>query len=90
MGTNMHIKFISAGFRQVLMSDGVRALVEGQANAIRANANAAISGRSEGYEVTVMPGNYGGGRWVAFIQTTDYESKKAESENKALTGAIRR
>lgn len=90
MGANMHIKFISEGFRQILMSDGTRALVESQANAIRDAANATINGESEGFEVTVMQGNYGGGRWVAFVQTTDYESMKAESEYKALTGAIRR
>ena len=32
--------------------------------------------------------NEGGGRWIGFVKTTDKNSMIAETEDKALTGAV--
>lgn len=74
---DVQIEFISAGFKAILESDGVKELVEDQAKAIADRAN----GNND-------RGGYGGGRWVAFVSTTDKSSMLAESEDKALTRAI--
>lgn len=88
MASQVKIEFNSAGFREILMSEGVKSLVDGEANKIKARADSAIEGDSEGFKVTTTVGGYGGGRYVSYVQTTDWESMKAESEHKALSGAI--
>lgn len=85
--SKMKIQFISQGFHDVLCSDGVRECVEAQAQEIKAKADAA-AGESEGYKVTTMMGNFGGGRWVSYVQTTDRASMLAEANNNALSGAV--
>lgn len=82
------IEFNSDGFRQILLSDGVKSLVEGEAEKIQAKANANISGDSEGYVVNVMYGNYGGGRWIAHVQAADYQAALEEAEYKTLSGGV--
>lgn len=84
----MRIKFISAGFREILASDGVKALVDEATTEIQSKANANLLANSEGYEKTVMYGGYGGGRWVGFVQCTDRASCVAEAECNALSGAV--
>lgn len=88
MSKQMKIEFISAGFREVLASDGVKALVDDAASEIQSKANANLLEDSEGYEKTVMYGGYGGGRWVGFVQCTDRASCIAEAEYNALSGAV--
>lgn len=88
MSKQMKIEFISAGFREVLASDGVKALVDDAASEIQSKANANLLEDSEGYEKTVMYGGYGGGRWVGFVQCTDRASCMAEAEYNALSGAV--
>lgn len=88
MSKQMKIEFISAGFREVLASDGVKALVDDAASEIQSKANANLLEDSEGYEKTVMYGGYGGGRWVGFVQCTDRASCVAEAEYNALSGAV--
>lgn len=83
------LEFNSDGFRQILMSDGMKAVVESAANNIKQKADGNIQGESDGYSVHAWQGNYGGGRWVASVTTTDYESMVAESESKALTRAVK-
>lgn len=75
------IEFNSEGFRQILLSDGCRQLVQSTADDIRDKAG-------EGFESTVQVGGYGGGRWIGFVSTTDQDSVKAETEEKALTRAL--
>ena len=36
----------------------------------------------------VWQGNYGGGRVIGSVSTTDYESQRAEAEDKALSKAV--
>ncbi len=88
MSKQMKIQFISAGFREILASDGVKALVDDAASEIQSKANANLLEDSEGYEKTVMYGGYGGGRWVGFVQCTDRASCVAEAEYNALSGAV--
>ena len=84
------IEFISEGFKQILNSEGAKALVEGKAEEICPRANANVGGiETDGYRVTVMKGGYGGGRWIAHVQAADYAAAAAEAENKALTKAVK-
>ena len=83
------IEFISEGFKEILNSKGVHDLLEQIANDIKSRADSNIGENSEGFKVTVMEGNYGGGRWVAHVQTTDHATMVAEAEHKALTKAVR-
>lgn len=90
MATQIKLTFISDGFRQILLGSGVKDVVQSAADKIqaKANANAGINGESEGFSVDVWEGNYGGGRWIGSVSTTDLESQKAESEDKALSKAV--
>ena len=83
MSKQMKIEFISAGFREILASDGVKALVDEATTEIQSKANANCPEHSNGYEKTVMYGNYGGGRWVGFVQCTD----SFHSQANVLNGA---
>ena len=89
MSQQVDVEFISAGFKEILESEGVHDFLEQKANEIKSRADANIGDDSEGFKVTVMKGGYGGGRWVAHVQTTDYATMVAESEHKALTKAVR-
>lgn len=83
----MKIEFNSAGFREILLSEGTKELVDSTAQEIagRANAN---SGLEDGFQVSTIVGGYGGGRYIGFVTATTEEAMKAEAENGALTGAI--
>lgn len=89
MGKQIRIKFNSDGFKQILKSDGVKSLVTDETKTIADRANGNIEGDSEGFSTDVIYGGYGGGRWVGFVSTTDLASMQAESENKALSKAVR-
>lgn len=88
MATNIRLEFISDGFKQILESDGVRELVQETADNIKDRVNANNTRGGQGFESNVIQGNYGGGRWIGFVKSTDRESDIAESEDKALTGAV--
>lgn len=83
------LQFISDGFRQILMGDGVKSVVESATNEIQERANANINGESEGFSARVWEGGYGGGRWVGSVSSTDAESQRAEAEDKALSKAVK-
>ena len=85
-GQITRIKFISDGFKAILASDGVRKLVTEQTAAIKARADANISGKSVGYNMKIYPP---GGRWIGIVGTTDHASIVAEAEEKALSRAVR-
>ena len=90
MSEQTTLQFISAGFKAILESEGVQNLVRtvGEEIKNRANANAGLED-SDGFSCNVWKGNYGGGRWVASVTTTDKKTRKAESEDKALSRAVR-
>lgn len=89
MTKQVRVKFISDGFRQVLMSGGVQELVGSEADRIKNSANANNNYGGVGFKSRTWEGSYGGGRWVASVSTTDIKSMLAESEDKALTRAVK-
>ena len=82
------IVFNSAGFKEILESDGVHDLVQETADGICDRANANNTRGGEGFATSVIHGNYGGGRWIGFVKSTDEKSAQAEAEDKALSGAV--
>lgn len=89
MAKRVEIEFISAGFEQILTGSGVQGVVSEQTNAICARANAANARGGEGFESNVkLTHAYRSNRYVGFVGTTDRKSMIAESEDKALSGAV--
>lgn len=92
--SDITIEFNSEGFREILMSNGVRNVVEDATNRIATRANANLTdASSEGYEGDVVESprmsNYGnGGRWVGFVRALDYKAMADEAENKSLSRAV--
>lgn len=82
------IEFSSDGFREILLSSGVKDLVSSQAEVIKNRANGNLTEESDAFEADTFRGNYGGGRWIGVVSTTDYASQKAEAEDKALSKAV--
>lgn len=88
MANETRIVFNSEGFRQILLSEGCRDLIQQTTDEIRDKADANNDRGGEGFSSTVQVGGYGGGRWIGFVGTTDKASAIAESEDKALTRAL--
>lgn len=88
MASETRLVFNSDGFRELLLSEGVKDLVSTAAEEIQNKADANNTRGGEGFRSTVQVGDYGGGRWIGFVSTTDKASEIAESEDKALTRAI--
>ena len=86
--TQIKIEFKSEGFHEILCGGGVQGAVSSAAEGIQSRANANLNEDSEGFSMHTWMGNYGGGRWVASVNTTDHASCVAESEDKALTRAV--
>lgn len=92
--SEIQIKFNSEGFRQILLGDGVKNVVQDVTDRITANANANLMDPgSEGYEGDVvesprMSGYGNGGRWVGFVRSTDARAAADEAENKSLSRAV--
>lgn len=85
----MRITFDSKGFRKILFSSGVKEVLEKQAKEIQAKANSNNRRGGEGFSYNVWKGGYVGGRLVASVTTTDRESIIAESEDLALSRAVK-
>lgn len=85
----MNIEFFSNGFKEILMSEGMKNLIQDETEKIQSKANNRLSEESEGFKTKVYQGNYGGGRWVGKVSTSDYQSMIAESENKILSEAVK-
>lgn len=91
----VRIVFNSAGFRQILTSEGCHELVQDTTDSIKDKAvtnYAAVSPNgtdaSEGIRSSTQIGGYGGGRWIGFVSTADEYASAAESEDKILTRAV--
>ena len=74
---DVRIVFKSEGFRQILLSDGCRDLVQSTTEEIKNKADANNTRGGDGFEASTMVGGYGGGRWIGFVSTTDNASKIA-------------
>lgn len=92
--SDIKIEFNSEGFRQILLSDGVRSVVSGATEQIASRANAnLVDSSSEGYQGDVMESprmsNYGnGGRYVGFVRALDHKAMADEAEYKSLSRAV--
>lgn len=82
------IEFISAGFKEILNSGGVAAIITKHTEAVCERANANLTEESEGFRSKVFQGA-GQGRVVGTVYTTDHASRVAEAEEKALSRAVR-
>lgn len=80
------LEFNSAGFRALLNSPEVEALVLSEAEAIANRANQSVAGqRTEGFR---SHSRKAGTRVIAFAGTTDRATIIAEAEDKALSRAV--
>ena len=91
MATQIRLKFNEEGFRQILMSDGVKAEISSQTQAIKQRADANVPGESKGFYANVEEATAAKytPRWVGVVVTADHAACVAESENGALTKAVR-
>lgn len=84
----IRLQFNSEGFKQILLSEGCRSLVENTTNEICEKANANNTRGGDGFKATTQVGGYGGGRWIGFVTATDAKASAAQSEDNALTRAL--
>lgn len=82
------IQFVSDGFKEILNSPEVESMIRQRTEEIRDRANANLKVESEGFASKVFTGA-GQGRVVGVVYTTDHASRVAESEEKALSRAVR-
>lgn len=87
MNAEVSIEFNSAGFREILFSDGVKSLVTSAAEKIQSEANAGVT-NSKGFRVNVRGIGFGGGRWGGFVSAADNVAHTAEEENQVLSRAV--
>ena len=89
MAEQVRLKWNKGGFRQILLSDGCHQVVQEVTEEIQMRANDNNERGGEGFRANTQVGGYGGGRWIGFVSSTDKASKIAESEDKALTRAVK-
>ena len=84
-----HIKFISKGFEEILCSPGADEVCKQQAVRIQASANSRNRFGGGGFEIHGGTAYvFGSRRAEWWVEATDTASRKAEAEDKALTGSI--
>ena len=83
MATKVRIELLSDGIRELLCSQPIAAECEKAAEKIAARAG-------DGFEVLPLRQmNFGGGRVGYAVKAATYEARKAESEDKVLSKAVR-
>ena len=87
------IEFNSDGFKQILLSDGVKNIVESETERIKAEANAGITTNSKGYSASVWQGHaqwggYDRSRWLGHVIARDAAASAEETENQTLSKAV--
>jgi len=89
MAKELEIEFFSSGFAQILTSPGTMSAVQSATEAIRSRANSNNTRGGDGFHSGTRIGTaYGAQRALGFVYTTDKESRIAEAEDKALSGAV--
>lgn len=91
MKNQIHIKFNSKGFEQILCSNGAREVCEKAGAEIQNRANSNLGEYSDSAGFAMSSRNvkaYGSQRNMTFVYTTDGQSMRAEAENKALSKAV--
>lgn len=74
------IKFDSKAFRAILVGGGTQSAVASAAQSISASAG--------GLHISTRIGGYGGGRAIAYVQTTAKTAAKANAQREALESAV--
>jgi hypothetical protein len=78
------------GFQSILCSPEIVSQVETITEGIKARANANNTRGGTGFESATRVGkSYKSQRAIGFVFTTDYQSKVAEAEDKALSRAVK-
>jgi len=78
------------GFQNILCSPEIVSQVETITEGIKARANANNTRGGTGFESATRVGkSYKSQRAIGFVFTTDYQSKVAEAEDKALSRAVK-
>lgn len=83
----INIEFNSAGFRQILLSEGTKNIVTSVSKQIQAEANSGVN-YGKGFSANTYVGGYGGGRYIASVTSIDPAAAAAESENQVLSRAV--
>ena len=90
MAQKMKIEWVNKGFEEILCASGTMAQVKAATDRIKANANGNNTRGGSGFESGTRLGKaYGSQRAMGFVYTTDRQSRIAESEDKALSKAVR-
>lgn len=87
--SGIHWDWDHDGFKAILEGKGTEGLVKAKADEICARANANNVRGGKGFGVKTEMSEYGRGRVVAVVHAEDYRAMIAESEDKALTKAIK-
>ena len=89
MAKTVRIEHISAGWREILMSETVKQLVSDNADAVRSRAESmsAMPGAEWTSEVSV--GSYGGGRSVGYVRRSNPQAVIEEGSGKPLQEAVK-
>ena len=89
MAKQVDIEVFSEGFEQILTCAGTMSAVQSATNRIWARANENNTRGGSGFHSGTRIGRaYGSQRALGFVYTTDKKSCQAESEDKALSGAV--
>lgn len=88
--SDIKIEFNSAGFREILLSDGVKSAVSNATDSIASRAQSNTDGEiiADVVESPRMSGYGNGGRWVGFVTAGDYKAQRDEAEDKILSKAV--
>lgn len=93
MANQVKIEFVSEGFESILTSEGVQSVIREQTQKIADKANANNNRGGEGFkcDVAIKPAGkqFRSNRAIGFVYTTDHESIVSESEDKALSRAVK-
>lgn len=82
-------QWVHEGFEAILSCSGTMGVVKSETETIKSRANANNRRGGDGFESGTRVGRaYGSNRCLGFVYTTDIESRKAESEDKALSRAV--
>lgn len=88
MAKTVRIEHISAGWREILMSEPVKQLVSDNAEAVRSRAESMSTMPGAEWAAEVSVGNYGGGRIVGYVRPANLQAMIDEASGKLLEVAV--
>lgn len=88
MAKTVRIEHISAGWREILMSEPVKQLVSDNAEAVRSRAESMSMMPGAEWTAEVSVGSYGGGRIVGYVRPANLQAMIDEASGKMLEVAV--